>query len=673
MTILLLQTLLLGLIFIFLSWLTFYIIGFGILSSHKKNLEDWEIISLSFSLGIIIFVIGAVFFGLLNLRLLVLPILLFTVLYIIIRNKLAIIKPWRIFSKDKRLLSLVTLGILVQGFINFPSGMLYKDGLLFWSSQGHDGLWHVASMEQVKESFPPTNPGFSNELIYNYHYLVDVLMGEFARIFPIFSSLDLYFRFFPILFSFMIGISIFSFMSRWQNNPKIGYWGVFFTYFTGSFGYIVTYFKNGNLLGGETAFWVAQQHTIIGNPPHAISHSLLVSFLLSLLIFIKRKNIFWFLITFAVAATLAGFKVSGGFVMLVGLTAGATLDFLLNRKISLLILTAFLGLSNFATFKLMTRGAESFLIFLPWWFIRTMVVVKLDWIDLELRRQHYIAAGNWHATLRVIQLETTAFLIFVIGNLGMRILGFYEIFKKLISRKFFVSPFEIILFTIMLTGFIVPMIFVQKGIIYNIIQFMQYFLLIFGFYAAVSFYRLLNFLKNRFIKVIVAILVIAFSIPTAIGSLNEFYGPGRTALSKISHSEIGALTYLRENSNSNSVVLTKPFNKYLKDKFDKQPWPIYAWYDTPYVSAISARSSYLASEHAILLDYPGTKQRLDEKGKFFSQIDFSWNKQFLDQAKIDYVYIAKGELEKPIDKGQNNLDIFFENDEIIIFKVIKKV
>ena len=116
-----------------------------------------------------------------------------------------------------------------------------------------------------------------------------------------------------------------------------------------------------------------------------------------------------------------------------------------------------------------------------------------------------------------------------------------------------------------------------------------------------------------------------------------------------------------------------PFNKYLKDKFDKQPRPIYAWYDTPYVSALSARASYLASEHVTLLNYPETAKRQENKEKFFSQSDFSWNRKFLEEEKIDYIYLAKREMEKPVNKEENNLDIFFENGEIIIFKVNKKV
>lgn len=669
---LLLQTLLFGLLFVAIVWLTFYIVGFGILAFHKKNLselEDGEIIALAPPLGVIIFVIFAVLFGLLNLRLLVLPLLLLIILYTIARNKMEIIKPWKIFKKEKVLLALIILGVLVQGFINFPSGMLYKDGLLFWSSQGHDGIWHIALMEEIRKNFPPQNPIFAGERLYNYHYLVDVLMGEFYRIFPFFSPLDLYFRFFPLIFSFLIGTSVFTFVKRWQNNAKIAYLALFFTYFTGSFGYIFTYIKQGHIFGGETVFWAAQLNTILGNPPHAISISFLTCFLLSFYLLISKGNKFWFFICILLASVLAGFKVSAGLVLLLGLGVAACVDLIFNRRFTTLILFVLLGISNFITIKSMTKGLGSFLIFLPWWFVRTMVVARLDWIDLELRRQHYLSVGRWTSYLRVLQLESLAFSIFLVGNLGMRFLGFYEQIRKIWVSKinFFKSPLEVLLFTITWISFLIPMLFVQRGIIYNNIQFMQYFLLIFGFYAAISAFRIIGYFKNRMLKLAALFLIVSLSIPTVIGNLVEFYG--RPPLAKVTNLELQALNFLKNNSKADEIVLNAPFNKYLHDKFDKQPWPLYVWYSTAYIPALTGLKTYLSSEEqALITGYP-IDERLEKMGTFFKQEDIDLNKRFLQDNKIDYLYLVKKAIETPLKLGNNLLEVFFENDEIIIYRV----
>ncbi len=199
---------------------------------------------------------------------------------------------------------------------------------------------------------------------------------------------------------------------------------------------------------------------------------------------------------------------------------------------------------------------------------------------------------------------------------------------------------------------------------------MQYFLFIFGFFTAISTYRILKFLKNTPARLAILGLIITLSVPTVVGNLVEFYGLGRTALSKITISELEALKYLKRNSDEKSVILTAPFNQNLKDKFTSQPWPIYGWYDTPYISALSSRSSYLASEHVRLLFYPQTDERLENKRKFFEQSDFGWNRQFLKQVKISYIYLAKGEIQKSLDLEKNSLSVFYENDEVIIYQVI---
>lgn len=657
-------------IFIAISFLVYYIPGYVILAAKRKKLADGEIITLSLALGIVVFVLTAIALALLGFRYLLLPVALSICLFTIIKYKFAVFTSWKIFIKNKTLLALIILGMLIQGFINFPSGYLYNDGLHFFSSHGHDGLWHIALMEEVKKNLPPKNPIFAGEGLFNYHYLVDVLMGEFSRVFPFFSNLDLYFRFFPVIFSSLLGLSVFTFVCRWQQNQQTGYLAVFFTYFVGSFGYIVTFLKEGNLLAGETVFWAAQQNTILGNPPHAISHGLLVSFFLAFHIYLKERRIFFLIIAFLLSSMLAGFKSSGGLVMLAGLGAATVVDFLNRRSFITIGFAFFLGLSNFITFKAMTTpNAASFLVFLPWWFIRTMVVDKLDWIDLELKRQHYLSKGTWHAYLRVFQLEFLALMIFILGNLGMRMLGLFSIFKSIFSKIFFKDPIEAMLITIGLSGLLMVIFFVQKGIIYNNIQFMQYFLLIVGFYGAVSTYYLINLFKTRWIKVCLLAVLVALSTPTVIGNLNEFYGPGKSSLAKISNQQLAALEYMRDHSDPDVTILTVPFNKYLKDKFQYQPRPIYAWYSTAYIPAIAARKTYLTAEEQALITGYSIDSRLAKMKSFFKQSDTSWNRQYLKDERISYVYVAKDELAVPLNIQENNLEIFFENNETIIYRV----
>ncbi len=659
------------LLFLVLIFTFIYLPGFLLISKVKDDLDKEEVISLSLCLGAIFLVSIAVIFGILHLRLLVLPTLIGASLISLVKLRKYIFIYWISILRNRLLLSVILLGILMQGFINFPSGFQYKEGLLFWSSQGFDGFWQISVIEEIKKEFPPKMPIFSGENLFNYHYLVDVLMGEFSRIFPFFSSLDLHFRLFPIFFSFLMGVSIYSFVQRWQGK-KTALWALFFTYFTGSFGYIFTFIKEGKIFGGETTFWAAQLNTVIANPPHAIAISLLSAFLLSFLIFLKDRRKAWFAISFLCVFMIAGFKVSAGVVVLSGLVAGAVINIIVNRNLTVLYLLILIGISNYTVVKLMTRGAENILIFEPWWFIRTMIVVKLDWVDLELRRQHYISKGTWHASLRVIQLELLAFSIFLIGNLGTRFIGFIDLFKKIFVKKqsILTNLFEISLFVMMLTSFIVPMLFLQKGMTYNSIQFMQYFLLFFGFYAAITTTKLVDLIKNKLLKFLFITLLIIFSVPTVIGNLVELYGPNASPLAMISKGEQEGLKYLKDHTEKMDIVLTKNFDKYARDRYPVAPLPMWAWSSTAYVSGMTGRTTYVSSEDIVDMTGYDYKERMKMTNNFFEQKDAEKDKEFLKSAKIRYIYIPKEQLGVQLDLEKNNLEVGFENSQVLIYKVI---
>lgn len=662
------QTLGFFIVFLFLTWLTFYPLGYIFISKNVHELESYEIITLSFAVSIIFFVIISVFLSAVNLRFLLTFLILGLSLFSIYRFRWKILMPWKSFFKNRILLVLIFAGILVQGFINFPSGYLYKEGLLFWSSQGFDGLWHISLMEAIVRGLPPETPIFSGVTLQNYHYLVDILMGEYYRIYNFFSPLDLYFRFFPVLFSFLMGISVFSFMSRWKNE-LVGRWAVFFTYFVGSFGFVLTYIKSGKILGGETAFWVSQLNTVIANPPHASAITLLCAFLLSFLIFTKSKSKGWFFICVLIGSVIAGFKISGGIVLLAGLGIVSLFQIINEKRIEYAILFLLILISNFAVVRLISPNPGSFLIFQPWWFIRNMVVEKLGLVDWELRRQTYLSIGRFTSYLRVLQLEATALLIFIVGNLGVRVIGFPIMIGKLIhfKKKIFESPIDTFLLAIGFIGFMVPLLFLQKGVAWTIIQFMQYTLLVTGFYGAIFTHAILKKMKSSVFKYLFVFVLVILSIPTVIGNFVEFYGNPPNSI--VSNNEIFALKYLRDNSKYGDIILTPPFNVNDKYGYKQNPLPIYAWTGTAYVSALTGRSTFLSCEDQLhILGYDINK-RLNDENEFFSQKDLSFNRTFLMDNNIAFLYIPNPK-KYSLDVVNNGLEQVFANDEVVIYKVI---
>jgi len=81
-----------------------------------------------------------------------------------------------------------------------PSGITRGGDLLFWSSNGHDGFWHIALMNEINRGWPFQNPVFAGEKLINYHFFSDLLPAMINKYTGV-SSMDLYFRIFPLLYS----------------------------------------------------------------------------------------------------------------------------------------------------------------------------------------------------------------------------------------------------------------------------------------------------------------------------------------------------------------------------------------------------------------------------------------------------------------------------------------
>lgn len=653
--------------FLLVCFFVFYLLGFLILRLLNVKLERFEELSLSLTVGLVSFTLLSFILGYLKIRFLSLPILIFVGFLTFWKFKRELLKPfsWQVWRSFKPLFLLLGVGMPVQLVINFLSGWPYQDGIYFWSSHGHDGIWHLALMEELKDFFPARIPIFAGEALKNYHYFVDLLMAEFGRLFG-FSSLDLYFRLFPIVFSFLIGLNVFVFTYKWQKKKTTGYWAVFFAYLVGSFGYIVTYLQGRTWLGGETIFWVSQGNTILGNPPHAVSFAVMAAFFFFFFKYLEEKKSSLLVLSVLLAGVLIEFKVYAGVMVLGGLLATGVFEILLKRPLHAIKVFA-LGLPlSFLVYLPSNAGSSEFLKWQPWWYIRTMVVVpdRLNWIDLEFRRQHYATRGTWRGFIRSLQMEGTAFMIFLLGNLGMRVIGFWEFFKNLV-KGIKISTFNFFFMVCVVGSFVAPLLFLQKGVAWNTIQFMQYFLFFFGFLGAITANEITT-QRKKFQKALLALIIVLFSIPTVLGNVIGF-SPGH-AFSRLPYPELEALRQLERISEREDVILTYPFYKYAYMGYKALPIPLYAWDSTAYVSFFSRRRTYLTDEgQAEILGYP-RQARLDKVKDFFHTGDLKKAQELLREFDIDYLYLVKDE-HPLISEGELGLGKIYENSWSRIYKV----
>lgn len=652
-------------LFLIIVFLCFIPFGFLLLSSIKKDLDFLQKITLSAVCGMVLFTLIAYILAFLNLRFLMwgIPVI---GLILTFKNRREFFTVKLNLNYKLFFFAVLILGIIGQVAVNAFSGLPYQEGLYFYSSHGHDGVWHLSLMEHLhKNVFPFINPEFNGARLQNYHFFVDLLMSEFSRLFPLFTNLDIYFRFMPTVFSLLMGLAAFIFVKEWGKKEIAGIWAMIFTYFAGSFGYLL-YIPTHKSLGGESIFWVSQTQSVLGNPPHAAAFIIVTVCLFTLLKYFQTRQKTFFWISVLLGGAVIEFKVYGGMLILGGLLLVSLYELIFKRIYQTALLFVAMFILAFAIYFPNSANSQDFLIFQPWWFIRTMVVApdRLNWLDLELRRQTYIAESNWK---RVIQLEATAFLIFLFGNLGMRFLGFWAIGKQ-IKDNIFKNTFNLMFLSIIIASFFIPVFFLQQGVAWNTIQFNQYFLLLFGFLSALVMADLSAFIKKIPLKIFFGLIVIILAVPTQLGLLMQFYS--NLPLSKITYEELDAMQFIKNNSTDEDIILTAPFNPYIRSKYNRPPIPIYSWYDTGYVAAFSSRKAFLSDEEQITIMGYKPDELFKEREMIFQTDDPKIINNYLTKNSIDYIYLVWGQ-KFIADEKLINADLVFENKDAKVYKVRK--
>ncbi|MFH1601739.1 MAG: hypothetical protein ABIB61_02160 [Candidatus Shapirobacteria bacterium] len=174
-----------------------------------------------------------------------------------------------IFRPNLSLAILLFLGTISLSLTMVRSGLATRWGLGFWGPNGHDGIWHLAVINQAIKSFPPVNPIFSGSGLTNYHFGYDILVALLSKIFFL-SPRILYFQLLPVATAFFLGLLSFWVGMKWKKDFWTGFWFAFLNFWAGSLGWIVTLVREDKV-GGESMFWSMQSSSTLINPPFALS------------------------------------------------------------------------------------------------------------------------------------------------------------------------------------------------------------------------------------------------------------------------------------------------------------------------------------------------------------------------------------------------------------------
>ncbi len=556
-----------------------------------------------------------------------------------------------ISKMDIPLYLLLLLGIIFQSYTVFKSGLLYKYGVGYWGPTGHDGIWHEALINQLIKNPSPLNPILAGEQLNNYHYFYDLFIAAVFTLTRIPVS-DLIYRIIPVGLSLLLGIGTYLLSKRLFESKAAAMFSVYLVYFTGSFGWIVEYFRS-KTLGGESVFWANQAISFNFNPPFALSLIILIS----IIIFLSEGAINTkkgFIALVILIGTLVEYKAYAG-VLVIAALGLVSLKIFIDRDTKYIKLFSSSLALSLLVFLPNNSNSSSLIQLSPFWFIHSMIDSpdRVGWLKLSQARSTYLAEGNY---LKFISVELLSLIIFVVGNLGVRI---FAIFSPLIVRFRDKSVITFIL-AIVLMGIMIPILLIQKGNPWNTIQFIYYSLFLAAILSGGILAQMLRFKPRWFWTMLLLVLLIITPVNSLV-SFKDFMG--NTPPTAVSKGEFEALQFLRNQPQG--VVLSYQYHGDPKVKV-KEPVPIFAYVSSAYVSAISNQPSYIADipQHEILqTDF---QKRLVGADEFFNWQNDQWSKEFLMNNKIRYIYLPK------VFNIKLNIDTLglvsvYENDEVEVF------
>lgn len=491
------------------------------------------------------------------------------------------------------------------------SGLVYDYGMGFWGANAHDGLWHVSLVESLSQGSLKL-PIFSGETIHNYHIGFDLILATVSKLTHI-PPLNLYFQVVPPIIAVLIG-----YLSYLLTRNM---WAVFFVYFGGSLGWVFS--------GGESMFWAHQAISTLINPPYALS---LIFILLGLLAW-QNKHYVWMGIIFGL---LVQIKIYAAVLVIIGLIVTIFWDRQLIKTLLVSLLIAV------PLYLLTVSVSSQVLVWRPFWYLETMMALpdRFNWPRFYEAMTNYWMGGNY---LKALFAYGTAMVIFILGNMGTRLIGIIGMRK---------NPQIIFYMTIAIVGLGLPMLFVQTGTAWNSIQFFYYSLFFMGIIAGEVIKK-----TNRLTK----ITVILLTIPTTIFAMPH-YLPQRPP-AKISTMELEALKFLK--SQAPGITLVPAFDRDAANAAENNPpRPLYLYESTAYVSALSGQQVYMEDEGSLNItgfDWQIRKKKILD---FWLPENVLASRDFLLENHIKYIYSSP----KRNIPG-TEIENIFENPVVAIYKV----
>lgn len=642
----LIQPLLEAIVFFIAVSLAFFIPGD--LLVRKCNLSIFQRLVLGIGVGMVLWGWQGFIFGYLGLRVLSYFYVGFLfLLWLKIQGKKfakEISDKFPLSNIDWLVTSLIVSGVGVQLSAVWFNGVYVKEGLFFCCGNLFDSILHTALVNQVVKNFPPFEPGMYGEIVRNYHYWGNLIIGELVRVFhlPLISAQNQYSM---LLISGLLGLSGIVFGQINGLGKSFYRWLVFFLYFGGDLIFLLVSFVRKEVNFQMSSLEDGAKFLV--NPPRAIS---IVIFFVGLNLFsiwLRKKNFSLGLLAIFVLVSTIGFKVYTGFFVLTGLF-GLLIFFVIKRNFKFIYLFLVAVFLSAVIYLPVNKGAGG-LYFTGLSLFENFIVQPWMMLDrLELARRVYLEHRSW---LRVVQYEIIFAFIFIATVFGTKLLGLLQS-KKSLS----LLPVELHVFLIsgMTVSAVLGSFFQQYTGGANTFNFLVSIFIIGSIYTALACSYWVN-KAHRNVKIFIIVLIVILTAPRV---LQESFVNFRNIQAKkgfiIDNFELNGIRYLKEKTEEDALVMVD-YNVFKVDA------------EGPYISFLADRSMFLS----------GLGNELTAHG-----IDFSARKKVVDaimashnpkkmrenllKNKINYIFLSVDS--RFATESAQFSSVVFENGRVRILK-----
>lgn len=561
-------------------------------------------------------------------------------------------------KKNKLLLLVIIIAFFYHFLISFPSGSYYcfknQCGIYFWGAHEHDGIWHLAIAETAFKTWPPQHPTFAGEKLVGYNYFLDLIIFLLSK--TGIPSIIWYFKILPLVWIILMIFLIIKISQKLKEDYFYQVFLLFFIFFGSSFGYFFTLYHKKTLIGSSSSLAMQAGLTLVNLH---FAYSLIFLILLLMVLFKKQKTLKEILLIGFLNFLILSLKFYGGvislFISFFYLFFENFKKFSLNQFLmvmrNFLIIISFSLISIIIFYQPFSNNQKSGLILSPFSIAHAIIEEKdLFYLPKLVNARYYLYSIN-PLSPRLLAIELFTAFLFLFFNLGTRFLGLVDFLIRGIKKK--VNLFEITLFLGTIFSFSLSLLFIQKGIWWNTIQFSYYGLFLANFFIADFLSKILKKKKNFFVWLGI-FLIMVLTLPENYDIIRGFIKKSKA--SYIPKEELEALSFLKQQAPG---VIFASFVK--NNQIKKGPRILAFSQDTAYVAAFSGKQTYFNDLHVLEItgiDYKEREKQIKEK--------INWLKN------VNYLYLLKNTKESEaiikLLKSSFSQKIF-ENKIIKIFKI----